>query len=351
MKNLFNILPIVTAILIYDNCFSQQVIATAGGSGTGTGFELSWTIGEPITATAIGTDFELTQGFHQSWPFIILETQNMNFSSGWNIFSSYITPSDPDLKNIFNPLITSNSLMKVQDENGNSLENWGIFGGWSNNIGKMESTKGYKAKFTNDCQLTISGSKVLLPLSIPLKAGWNIISYPHSVNYDAMSVIQPLIDNKSMIKMQDEKGNSIEDWGIFGGWSNSIGNCIAGDGYKIKVRNDVNLKINSSYPKSSGITVFQAKSGEHFSLSEYGNGINHMNFFIADVEAGIIEPKDEIGIFDGNLCIGNIEIPDDWLPGQMLFKAVTASTSADEIGFQEGNLYSLRLFKFSDSKE
>jgi len=53
-------------ILIAGNSFSQQVIATAGSSGIGTGIQLSWTIGEPVTSTAHSSDFYLTQGFHQS---------------------------------------------------------------------------------------------------------------------------------------------------------------------------------------------------------------------------------------------------------------------------------------------
>ncbi len=76
-----------------------------------------------------------------------------------------------------------------------------------------------------------------------------------------------------------------------------------------------------------------------------------MNFYLADIEAGIIESKDEIGIFEGNTCVGSIKIPDDWLPGQMLFTAVTASNGTEDFGFHDGSPYLLRLFKMVESKE
>jgi len=66
MKKLIYIFLILPAIMISGRGFSQQVIATAGGTASGTGIELSWTIGEPVTATLHGSDFYLTQGFHQS---------------------------------------------------------------------------------------------------------------------------------------------------------------------------------------------------------------------------------------------------------------------------------------------
>jgi hypothetical protein len=44
----------------------QQVISSAGGSATGTGVQLSWTVGEPVIETFTGSSAILTQGFHQS---------------------------------------------------------------------------------------------------------------------------------------------------------------------------------------------------------------------------------------------------------------------------------------------
>ena len=48
------------------NVFAQEVISANGGTATAAGTEVSWTIGEPITATVSDGTTTLTQGFHQS---------------------------------------------------------------------------------------------------------------------------------------------------------------------------------------------------------------------------------------------------------------------------------------------
>jgi hypothetical protein len=86
--------------------FFQQVIAIAGNSGSGTGIELSWTIGEPVTATTHGSDFYLTQGFHQSQPITAMVNQELSFSAGWNIMSAKVIPGNKNLMDVFQLLIS-----------------------------------------------------------------------------------------------------------------------------------------------------------------------------------------------------------------------------------------------------
>lgn len=45
---------------------AQQVISAAGGSGSGQGVQVSWTLGEPVIETFTGKQNILTQGFHQT---------------------------------------------------------------------------------------------------------------------------------------------------------------------------------------------------------------------------------------------------------------------------------------------
>jgi uncharacterized protein (TIGR02145 family) len=118
------------------------------------------------------------------------------------------------------------------------LEDFGIFGGWTNNIGNISLTEGYKVKVSKDCQLNSEGNSATLPFDIPLKTGWNIIGYPLGTESNGKTVVQQLIDRGTLIKVQNETGYSIEDLGVFGGWSNNIGNFKPGKGYKIKVSAD-----------------------------------------------------------------------------------------------------------------
>ncbi|KAF0234059.1 MAG: hypothetical protein FD181_3727 [Prolixibacteraceae bacterium] len=70
-------------------------------------------------------------------------TQEISLKTGWNIFSANVLPEDRNLKNMLQPLIDANYLIKVMDETGKSIENLGIYGGWVNNIGDIQATEGY----------------------------------------------------------------------------------------------------------------------------------------------------------------------------------------------------------------
>ncbi len=111
-------------------------------------------------------------------------------------------------------------------------------------------TEGYKVKVTGNCILPINGTPAVFPLEIPLKTGWNIISYPKQSPADAMEVVQQLIDRHSLVKVQDEEGNAIEDFGSFGGWQNNIGAFIPGKGYRLKVSTNDTLTMDDSFVKS-----------------------------------------------------------------------------------------------------
>lgn len=45
---------------------SQEVISSSGGTVSAGGYEVSWTLGEPVIETFTGTNNILTQGFHQT---------------------------------------------------------------------------------------------------------------------------------------------------------------------------------------------------------------------------------------------------------------------------------------------
>lgn len=169
--------------------------------------------------------------------------QTVSFIKGNNLFSTYLIPFQADISAVFKSLTDSGLLGSVTDESGKSYTYSTKTKIWTNNIGLINKTEGYLVSVLNNCQLTVNGKMIDLPLSIPLKAGWNIISYPKSVVTDAMQVVQPLIDQGKLIKVQDEQGNSIEIAKRTKVWINSIGNFVPGKAYKINVSSDVVLTI------------------------------------------------------------------------------------------------------------
>ncbi len=76
---------------------------------------------------------------------------------------------------------------------------------------------------------------------ISLSEGWNIISFMHvAENTTLMELLQPLIDNGTLIKVQDETGAAIEYVEPIG-WVDNIQGFDPTEGYKIKVSGDVDL--------------------------------------------------------------------------------------------------------------
>jgi len=169
-------------------------------------------------------------------------TQTIQFIKGNNLFSTYLIPTNPDLSVVFKSLCDSKLLTKVQDEVGNTLA-YSSTAGWVNKIGSVQKTEGYLVNVSSACSLQINGQMINLPLDIPLKAGWNFISFPSTTAVNAMTVVQPLIDQNKLVKVQDELGNSIENLKRYGGWKNSIGNFNPGKAYKISVSSACVLTI------------------------------------------------------------------------------------------------------------
>ncbi len=230
--------------------WSQQLISTSGNFGEGVTVDVSWTLGEPVTATGEMKSFDLVQGFLQNFPVFAIESLQLDFDAGWNIFSSWVKPVDGDLKLLFSPLIWDYSLIKVQDEAWNTLEDLGNLGGWKNLIGDLSFTEGYKVRMNRAGHLEVRGGRSALPLDIPLSQGWNTIGFPIDGPVDALMLVKPLVELGTLIKMQDERGYSVEDRGLFGGWVNHIGDCLPGEGYKINVSTPGVLTVFPSYGKT-----------------------------------------------------------------------------------------------------
>ena len=278
-----------------------------------------------------------------------LDKQNIVFKTGWNIMSLRVMPEDKNLMNILQPMISEGKLKKVMDEEGKVIEDWGSFGGWQNKIGDTEITEGYKINVTSDATLNAGGIPVELPLEILLNSGWNIISWPSSTEQDGMDVFQTLIKEGKLKKVMDQFGNVIEDWGSFGGWTNSIGTLKPGEGYKVNVSDDCTLSVNQSGNKSQLINP-EIMTSTHFIPAYKGNGTDHMNINLVNLaESGIME-GDEIGVFDGNVCVGSAKIFNFRFSIFNFKSSISIPVSAsDEMtesnGFAEGNTVILKLYR------
>lgn len=264
-------------------------------------------------------------------------TQSIELLKGYNMISTYVSAQNPNVSAVTKTLTVQGNLVKMQDETGNSFENWGDFGGWINKIGSIEKTEGYKIQVANNCTLQVTGRPIAMPLDITLKAGWNIISFPRTDMVNAISVVQSLIDQNKLVKVQDEAGNSIENWGLFGGWKNGIGNFIPGKAYKVKMNADGILTFQENYPKSA-VVLAHSENTEYFNSSVEGNGTDHMNINITGLRQSAISVGDELAAFDGELCVGTIKITEaNLLSGSVALVTSFSTNDQNQNGFKVGD--------------
>lgn len=277
-----------------------------------------------------------------------LITLQIPLMKGYNLISTNVLPENKDMLQVLQTLINNGTLILAYNESNQTVENLG--NGWTNAIGDIQATEGYKVQVGSNCTLSISGDQIALPLTINLATGWNIISFPHTIEVNGMQVMQPLIDNGTLIKVQDEAGNSLENWGVFGGWRSGIGNFRPGKGYKVRVNADTQLTINESYSKSAAFLLAKGKT-EHFSPSFIGNGIDHMNLNIVSYPIGLIETGDEISAYDGEICVGAVKITEQNLKENIVQLNVSSKEANGKNGFTKGNKVELKLWEKASNKE
>jgi parallel beta-helix repeat protein len=264
-------------------------------------------------------------------------TQSISLLKGYNMISTYVSAQNPNVTAVTKTLLDQGNLIKMQDQTGNSYENWGDYGGWVNNLGSLEKTEGYKIQVANNCTLQVTGRPISLPLEINLKTGWNIISYPRTDMIDAMAVVQSLIDQNTLVKVQDEAGNSIENWGLYGGWKNGIGNFIPGKAYKVKMNADAVLTFQENYTKSA-VVIVQPEETEYYHSSVEGNGTDQMNINIANLNSIGISEGDELAAFDGKVCVGTAKINEaNLLSGTACLVSSFSTDDQNPNGFKVGD--------------
>ena len=334
----------------YGDEVSLTPSADAGWSFSGWGGDLSGN-DNPATITMDGNKI-VTATFSES-----VTDQEISFSNGWNIFSLNVTPANTNMLDIVQPLIDEGALVKVQDEAGASIEYNPATSSWVNNIGTWSNQEGYKIRVNDPVSLTVTGAPITDPVVINLASGWNVISHPSSVSQDAMQILEDLISSEMLIKVQDETGAAIEWQAVTQDWINNIGDFVPGEGYKIRVSAGCDLTIDPSGSGVKGVlkskTTSMAPSAVYYRPSWEGNGLDHMNIYLSETgdERSGFQPGDEIGIFDGSLCVGSGMIMKS---GEQFYSFVASfddPTTGVIDGFIEGHTFSIKVWRPSTNSE
>jgi hypothetical protein len=276
------------------------------------------------------------------------ESQYIELEKGWNMFSTYLIPSQSNFEDVLKNLQIQNQIIGVQDENGNTYKDEGS--GWVNQIGEMEESEGYKIRVHSSCVLEITGQTVILPMNIQLHEGWNIISFPYKESVEAMKVVYPLIEAGILDKVQDERGNSIEYWENSTEWLDGVYSFNPGEGYLIKANDLGVLPISGDY-KKSGQKLSNALTLEHFKLIYEGNGFSHMNINISGLNKLNLLVGDEIAAYDGSKCVGAVKLRETDINKNAVSLKASASDEDVSNGFTEGNNIVLRIWQINSNSE
>jgi uncharacterized repeat protein (TIGR03803 family) len=271
---------------------------------------------------------------------------DISLTTGWNIISFAAEPDNMSLMSIVTPLKNAGTLVKIQDEKGNAIEQLPAPIGWVDNIGLMKVSEGYKIKVSANTMLSATGKPVTLPYNITLATGWNIMGYPSITSQAAMAAFQPLIDAGTLLKVQDEKGNAIEKLPAPIGWIDNIHNLLPGEGYKIKTNAGTTLTINNSGKGENQITETAITSPAHFKPIFKGNGLDQMNIYVKSptIDGVALKAGDEMGVFDGGRCVGAVVVDDPNLSYYTIIASLDDPTTKEADGFTEGNIFNLKVW-------
>ena len=274
-------------------------------------------------------------------------TQDISLASGWNIMSFAGEPDNMSLMSIVTSLRNAGTLVKIQDEKGNAIEQLPAPIGWVDNIGLMKVSEGYKIKVSANTTLSVTGKPVTLPYTITLETGWNIMGYPSMSSQAALAAFQTLINAGTLLKVQDEKGNAIEQLPAPIGWVDNIHTLAPGEGYKVKVSAATSITINNSgkgeYQNAEFVTLIKPS---HFKPAYTGNGFDHMNIYLKEATIGGagIKSGDEIGVFDGGVCVGSVVVEDPDSEYIMMTASLDDPTTKESDGFIAGHNFTLKLW-------
>ena len=268
--------------------------------------------------------------------------QQIDLSAGWNMVSFNIVPSELFLFDILEEIVPS--LQLVLDETGSAIFPDESGQDWTDNIGSWSNTEGYLIKVLNDLQINLANNeRIILPLDIPLTAGWNIISYPAQQAQDIQTALDPIISNGNLFSVFDEGGNV-----YIPGIINSINSFQPGEAYYVKVNSDDILPINEGDGVFDNIIVdAPLYRTEHFDPIWSGNPFSPMTFFVDEAmwnQVNLVE-GDEIGIFDGQNCVGAAVVPSGGFQSESGFQIVTSKDDGSGNGYIEGNEITFRVWR------
>ncbi len=277
----------------------------------------------------------------------------------WYMFSLNLTMEDNiDLVDILDEY--SDDILRVENENFDGIIYNNGIPEQPDGIGAYLPTEGYYMRTSDAVTLCFSGETPVLydndnGLTINLISGWNMISFPSRYFWDPVELFEELVYD-DLIDFMWDLSNSPQSWTLLPNGEmapNASFDMKPGVGYYIHTTDNTSITITEG---NISRTVEQNRPlisrTQHFEpvSSTYSPMAIIVTSFLWDNND--LNPDDEIGIFDGNLCVGArilnaqdiVEINDPDINWSVnAYKDDTGTPDVD--GFIENNTILIRVWK------
>ena len=216
-------------------------------------------------------------------------TQSIDLNQGWNMASSYVEASNPDMALIVNPIM--DQLAIVKDYAGMAfLPEWGY-----NGIGEWENEKGYQIKVTENAVLNISGNFVEPELTpITLLEGWSMIAYLREESASPINVFEDVFQDLVIVK-NGEGLAYLPEWEF-----NGIGQMEKGKAYQVKMATQRVLIYNANSIEYKTETTEIVNNKTSRLAFEKNTGTN-MHLVVPDLAfKASVTTADEVYVYDSS---------------------------------------------------
>ncbi len=288
-------IKLILILFFSSNCiFSQTLDAQVFGS-SGDFFSnektLSSTIGEVVVYDYSQDNFDLHQGFQNIAADLVcsyecvLYNHLIDLPEGWSYFSTYLSPKDNDMEDIFFQI--NEEVVILKDQNGEVY--WPYFG--INGINQHNEGEGYQIKMNTNQVLNVEGYMQINPTAT-INEDWNILGCLYHEPVLIEESFSPIVENIILVK--DENANVF--WPYLS--INTIEYIIPGEGYAIKLDSDLNFTFYNQLEESSRFLIASNENKfTHYNQPTKTNQ-NMTIGFSSEILKEYMNYGDEIAAFD-----------------------------------------------------
>ena len=274
--------------------FSQTLDAnvfSSSGNFFSNNKTLSSTLGEVVVYDFSQSNYDLHQGFQNiaadlvcSFDCVIF-SQLINLPQGWSYWSTFLSPKDNNMEDIFSQI--NEDVIILKDQYGEVY--WPFFG--INGINGHNYGQGYQIKMNTNQTLTINGYKQINP-TVSVNEDWNIFGCLYYEPVLIEESLAPVIENIILVK--DENANVF--WPYLS--INTIDYIYPGEAYALKSNSDFNFTFLNNQIEESLRAPDDTFENSFYFKKPIITDKNMTLGFPYEVLKSFMKYGDEIAVFD-----------------------------------------------------